>query len=353
MSQFDPSESRKPSRAQVRANRRNAKNSTGPRTPEGKRRSCMNATTHGVFCKSPVLPGERTGEYLAFRNLLLDSPGLKPQTWLELSLAEQFVLARWRIRRLSAAEAMTHDSIADDLAEVASMRKADFFNLMEQREKYLAMKQGGGSYEPDEGEQETDDSRQDEQLARQEALKRMFLRMHEEQRVPAAVTLMTSFVAKGDHNGAFERIDRLRQRLELSAHRALRELRQLRKDLGIDVSALPTCPFLEEIPEDEEEEDEHEPEDEDKDDTDDELRRGVVASDFDELSRVATTSPTSNAQNEQNEPNPDEPRAGDDASDGCAQGSRTIEPVVPTKLAPPRGARRASDDDAKEARDRR
>jgi hypothetical protein len=64
------------------------------------------------------------------------------------------------------------------------------------------------------------------------ALKRMFLKMHDEPRVPATVTLMTSFVALGDHNGAFERIDRLRHRLELSAHRALRELRQLRKGPG-------------------------------------------------------------------------------------------------------------------------
>jgi len=317
---FDESEGRKPSRAQVRANRRNAKQSTGPRTAEGKRRSSMNAATHGVFCKNPVLPGERRSEYVAFRNLLLDSPGMKPQSWLELSLADQYVHAKWRIRGLGAAEAMTHDAIADDLAEVAAMRKADFFNLMEQREKYLAMRQTtGNSFEPDEGEEEADDARQDEQLERQQSLKQIFLKMHEEQRVPAAVTLMTSFTAPGDHHGAFERIDRLRHRLELSAHRALRELRQLRKDLGVDVSALPTCPFLEEIPEDEEE-----LEDENED--------------------------TSSASNAQNEPNPDESRAADDAHDTCEQGSRRIEPFAPTKVAR-RGATRASDVD-EEARDR-
>ena len=32
----------------------------------------MNAATHGVFCKNPVLPGERRSECVAFRNLLLD-----------------------------------------------------------------------------------------------------------------------------------------------------------------------------------------------------------------------------------------------------------------------------------------
>jgi len=33
------------------ANCRNAQHSTGPKTPEGKAESCMNATTHGIFVK--------------------------------------------------------------------------------------------------------------------------------------------------------------------------------------------------------------------------------------------------------------------------------------------------------------
>jgi hypothetical protein len=338
---FDESGSRKPSRAQVRANRRNARKSTGPRSVAGKRRASLNAATHGVFCKRPVLPGERRSEYIAFRNLLLDSPGLKPQTWLELSLADQFVLAKWRIRRLSAAEEMTHDSIADDLAEVAAMRKADFFNLMEQREQYVAMKQsgGGGSFEPDEGEEEADDQR----LERQQSLKQLFLKMHAERRVPVAVTLMTSFVAEGDHNGAFERIDQLRHRLELSAHRALRELRQLRKDLGVDVSSLPTCPFLEEIPAEEAEEAEAEPsfDEEEVIDAEDEIDAAVEDEDDATLDEQAS---------EQNEPISAETRAGDGADDGCEQGSRTIEPIALTKLAP-RGVAIARDE-GKEARDR-
>jgi hypothetical protein len=119
----------------------------------------------------------------------------------------------------------------------------------------------------------------------------------------------------------------LRHRLELSAHRALRELRQLRRDLGVDVSALPTCPFLEEIPEDEED---HEAEEEE--DIEDE----VVEEN--EKERV------------QNEPNSAETAAGDDAAESCEEGSRTVEPFAPTKLTP-RAAERAFDVD-KETRDR-
>ena len=46
------------SRRKLRANRDNAKKSTGPRTPEGKHRSSQNATPHGIFCQDLCLPGE-------------------------------------------------------------------------------------------------------------------------------------------------------------------------------------------------------------------------------------------------------------------------------------------------------
>jgi len=42
----------------ARANRRNAKKSTGPRTAEGKAASSQNATSHGIYCRDIVLDGE-------------------------------------------------------------------------------------------------------------------------------------------------------------------------------------------------------------------------------------------------------------------------------------------------------
>ena len=47
-------------------NRSNAQRSTGPRTPEGKHKSCLNALRHGLTGRVVVLPGEDIEVYQAF-----------------------------------------------------------------------------------------------------------------------------------------------------------------------------------------------------------------------------------------------------------------------------------------------
>ena len=53
-------------RRQKKANRKNAKRGTGPRTPEGKARSSLNASNfeHGLFARDTVLPEETPQEFL-------------------------------------------------------------------------------------------------------------------------------------------------------------------------------------------------------------------------------------------------------------------------------------------------
>ena len=45
--------------------RLNALKSTGPKTPQGKQASSLNASTHGAYARSIVLPGESVDDYEA------------------------------------------------------------------------------------------------------------------------------------------------------------------------------------------------------------------------------------------------------------------------------------------------
>ena len=48
---------------QLQANRRNAKKSTGPRSPEGKARSRLNSRKHGLTAKMLIIVGERPDDF--------------------------------------------------------------------------------------------------------------------------------------------------------------------------------------------------------------------------------------------------------------------------------------------------
>ena len=65
-------------KAQIAANRRNAKKSTGPKTAEGKAASCMNALRHGLRAEKAVLPNENEEEYAKIHMGLQDL--YQPQT---------------------------------------------------------------------------------------------------------------------------------------------------------------------------------------------------------------------------------------------------------------------------------
>src|SRR3954463_6394427 len=92
--------SRTSSARRLRANRNNARRSSGPRTAAGKRRSSQNATSHGVFCRDLVLPGESRQEFDAFRNAFLLR--LSPQDVLELLIVDRIVSASGKVRGVAA-----------------------------------------------------------------------------------------------------------------------------------------------------------------------------------------------------------------------------------------------------------
>lgn len=93
------------SEKQIRANQQNAQQSSGPKSPEGKRTVSGNRLTHGILSNKLLLAGDDPHDY---ESLLDDLQAqLRPVGVLELSLVEKIAVILWRQRRLVAAETAT------------------------------------------------------------------------------------------------------------------------------------------------------------------------------------------------------------------------------------------------------
>ena len=83
--------------AQINANRKNAEKSTGPKTPEGKAKSCMNRRSHGFTSSLSFLKFENREEFDA---LLADlTSEFQPATPNEQMLLEKMALNHWNSLR--------------------------------------------------------------------------------------------------------------------------------------------------------------------------------------------------------------------------------------------------------------
>jgi len=88
---------------QIEANRANAQNSTGPNTPEGKKRARMNALRHGLTGQVTLMPDEDRAAHDSFCEALLAS--LNPANAFERQLAQTVAEDNWRLNRAHAMEA--------------------------------------------------------------------------------------------------------------------------------------------------------------------------------------------------------------------------------------------------------
>lgn len=92
---------------QLAANRRNALQSTGPKTVNGKAVSKLNALKHGILSTQVLVRGrhgrENAREFTALHQRFTQE--LRPVGPLEEMLVDQVVTAHWRLRRALVAEA--------------------------------------------------------------------------------------------------------------------------------------------------------------------------------------------------------------------------------------------------------
>ena len=281
--------------ARLRANRRNARKSTGPRTPEGKARSSLNAVTHGLCGDSvQLLPGETSEAYWSFRHALVDA--LDPQDLAQLALAERAVSCAWRLRRVEPAEATI-------LASHAVRRRLDPF------ETEFALDPLG---RPVPGLTPSDRERLAEQMAKLPAV------------ASAGEVLALAVLDAEDDGVALERLGRYEQRLQNQLHRALRELRVLQQQQSKDREAddggdgpRGRCPY---VPAG--------------------FYDGGPAVDPAEPEEPAASTPVNPASEMQNEPNAAPPPASDGGAGGCGDppqecAARLSGTGVPPVLAEP------------------
>ena len=112
-----------PTNAQIKANRNNARKSTGPRTDAGKTRSAKNALKHGLLARDTVLPGEDPADF--DRQLSALEADIQPANSLEFELVRQIADSQWRMRRLTRLETGFLAAAVDDQRRYMEKRRPD------------------------------------------------------------------------------------------------------------------------------------------------------------------------------------------------------------------------------------
>lgn len=102
------------SEAQIIANRRNARKSTGPRSRKGKTAISQNAVKHGLLARQAVIRSENRAEFCLYRDWMLAE--LAPAGPMESMLAERIVSLSWRLKRAGHIQKLTIDAMNEDNA---------------------------------------------------------------------------------------------------------------------------------------------------------------------------------------------------------------------------------------------
>ncbi len=104
---------------QIRANRRNAKKSTGPTSQAGRDKVRFNALDHGCRAASVLIPGEDSN--LFDQHLARITEAWQPVDDMEHSLVQQIAITQWKLARLDRHEALLYADSAATPAELTTL----------------------------------------------------------------------------------------------------------------------------------------------------------------------------------------------------------------------------------------
>jgi hypothetical protein len=204
---------------QARANRQNARKSTGPKTPEGKSAVRLNAVTHGLLAQEVVLPGEDEAALKELSEQLLAER--RPVGVLEIVCVEESIAAVWRLRRLRRVEAGIFESeLYQELAERAQQEASSY-------EKSLM----------DTVLEDTTEITITDEQKHQEALSRA--REMQAKQDAETVTLGRTFIRDANEANAFPKLSRYEAAIGRSLYRALHELQRLQANRREEGSVAP------------------------------------------------------------------------------------------------------------------
>ena len=110
---------------QIEANRRNARLSTGPSTPDGKKKSRQNAVRHGLTAETVIGALEDADDYAAFE--LAITADFEAETAVERELVLRLARVLWRLRRATAIESGLLELQARELLLFKQTRQARDF----------------------------------------------------------------------------------------------------------------------------------------------------------------------------------------------------------------------------------
>ncbi len=90
----------------------NNQNKSGPKTPEGKAVSKLNALKHGILSQEVLVEGEDESTLKSLTEALIDE--LKPVGPIEEMLVDRIISSLWRLRRSVSAERNTMEYIKNE-----------------------------------------------------------------------------------------------------------------------------------------------------------------------------------------------------------------------------------------------